>query len=117
MNFADYLKLLNWTGRQRVGSLEKPKIPKDFEPILKRIGIDGQMWCDLVWNFKKYSDRESTAGSPKSLKDSAAKRNRKFALGQNAVASCFVGLWSEKLPLLKCLLGTHPTMCTVPQSK
>ena len=92
LNLADYLKLLNWTGRQRVGSLEQPKIPKDLEPILKRIGINGQMWCDLVWNFKKYFGRGSAAGSPKSLKESASKRNRKFAPGQNAAANCFVGL-------------------------
>ena len=92
LNFADYVKLLTWTGRQRVGSLEKLKIPKDIEPILKRIGINGQMWCDLVWNFKKYFGRGSAAGSPKSLQESASKRNRKFAPGQNAVANCFVGL-------------------------
>jgi REP element-mobilizing transposase RayT len=89
MNLADYLKLLKWTGRQRVGSLEKPTIPKDLAPILKQTGIDGQMWCDLVWNFKKYFGRGSAAGSPNSLKESAQNRNRKFAPGQNAAAACF----------------------------
>ena len=61
MNLVDYLKLLNWTGRQRVGSLEKPNIPKDLAKILQKIGIDGQMWCDLVWNFKKYFGRGSAS--------------------------------------------------------
>ena len=89
MNFADYLKLLNWTSRQRVGSLEKTIIPKGLEPILQRIGIDGKMWCDLVWNFKKYFGRGSAVGSPNSLKESAQRRSRKFAPGQNAVAGCF----------------------------
>jgi len=89
MNLADYLKLLHWTGRQRVGSIEKPSIPKDLAPILNRLGIDGQMWCDLVWNFKKYFGRGSAAGSPNSLKASAEQRNRKFAPGQNAVTPCF----------------------------
>ena len=92
MHLADYLKLLKWTSRQRVGSLEKPKVPKDLEPILAKIGIDAKMWCDLVWNFKKYFGRGSAAGSPKSLKESASNRNRKFAPGQNAVAACFVGV-------------------------
>jgi hypothetical protein len=89
MKLGDYLSLLDWTGRQRVGSLEKPTIPKDLAPILARIGIEGQMWCDLVWNFKKYFGRGSAAGSPDSLKKSASQRNRKFAPGQNAVAACF----------------------------
>jgi len=65
---------------------------KDPEPILKRIGINGQKWYDLVWNFEKYFGRGSAAGSPKSLKKSASKRIPKLAPGQNAVASCFVGL-------------------------
>jgi len=90
MKFADYLKLLVWTGQQRIGSLEKPTIPKELDPILKRVGIEGQMWCDLVWNFKKYFGRGSAAGSPKSLKESASKRNRKFVPGQNSVSECFV---------------------------
>ena len=92
MKLADYLKLLDWTSRQRVGSFEKPNIPKDLEPILQKIGIEGKMWCDLVWNFKKYFGRGSAAGSPKSLKESAQNRNRKFSPGQNSAAACFVGI-------------------------
>jgi len=90
LNLPEYLKLLDWTGRQR-GSVQKAEIPSDLDPILKRIGIDGRMWCDLVWNFKKYFGRGSAAGSPKSMKESASQRNRKFARGQNAAAGCFVG--------------------------
>ena len=90
MNLGDYLKLLNWTSRHRAGSLEQPKIPKDLEPILQKVGIDGKMWCDLVWNFKKYFGRSSAAGAPDSLKELASNRNRKFSLGQKAVAGCFV---------------------------
>ena len=89
MKLVDYLSLLDWTGRQRVGSLDRPTIPKDLAPILARIGIDGQMWCDLVWNFKKYFGRGSAAGSPDSLKKSASQRNRKFAPGQSAASACF----------------------------
>jgi len=90
LNLPEYLKLLDWTGRQR-GSVQKAEIPSDLDPILKRIGIDGRMWCDLVWNFKKYFGRGSAAGSPKSMKESASQRNRKFARGQNAASCCFIG--------------------------
>jgi hypothetical protein len=89
MNLADYLKLLTWTSRHRAGCLEQPKLPKDLMPILQKIGIDGKMWCELVWNFKKYFGRGSAAGSPQSLKESAKARNRKFAPGQNLAAECF----------------------------
>ena len=88
LNLEDYLKLLDWTGRQR-GNVQKAEIPSDLDPILKRIGIDGRMWCDLVWNFKKYFGRGSAAGCPESMKKSAANRDRKFVRGQKASASCF----------------------------
>ncbi len=77
------------TGRQR-GSAQKADIPMDLDPILKRIGIDGRMWVDLVWRFKRYFGRSGAAGSPQSLKESAAQNNRKFARGQRSSAACFV---------------------------
>jgi len=89
LKLSDYLKLLDWTGRQR-GNAQKAEIPSDLDPILKRIGIDGRMWCDLVWNFKKYFGQGSAAGSPASMKESASDRNRKFTRGQGAVAGCFL---------------------------
>lgn len=89
LNLNDYLKLLDWTGRQS-GSVHKSEIPSDLDPILKRIGIDGRMWCDLVWNFKKYFGRGSAVGSPASMKESASNRDRKFLRGQNAASCCFI---------------------------
>jgi REP element-mobilizing transposase RayT len=88
LTLMDYLTLLDWTGRQR-GTVEKADIPAELEPILKRIGIDGRMWADLVWRFKKYFGKSGAAGSPQSLKDSAAQNNRKFTRGQRAAAACF----------------------------
>ena len=89
LDLRDYLTLLDWTGRQR-GSAQKADIPKELDPILKRIGIDGRMWVDLVWRFKKYFGRSGAAGSPQSLKESAALNNRKFARGQRSSSACFV---------------------------
>ena len=89
LELRDYLTLLDWTGRQR-GTVEKADIPKELDPILKRIGIDGRMWADLVWRFKKYFGRSGAAGSPQSLRDSAAQNNRKFTRGQRSSAACFV---------------------------
>ena len=89
LDLRDYLALLVWTGRQR-GTVEKADIPSDLDPILKRIGIDGRMWADLVWRFKKYFGRSGAAGSPQSLRESAAQNNRKFTRGQRSSAACFV---------------------------
>ncbi len=48
MTLAEYSTLLDWTGRQK-RSDKRGKIPDDLQPILERIGIEGSMWCDLVW--------------------------------------------------------------------
>ena len=89
LHLADYLTLLDWTGRQR-SNVQKADIPSHLDPILKRIGIDGRMWVDLVWNFKKYFGKGGAAGSPQSLKDSASQRNRSFTRGQSSASACFI---------------------------
>jgi len=88
LDLRDYLTLLAWTGKQR-GIVEKADIPSELDPILKRIGIDGRMWADLVWRFKNYFGRSGAAGSPQSLKESASQHNRKFVRGQKSSAACF----------------------------
>ena len=86
MPLLDYLTLLDWTGRQ--GRRDKRgKIPEQLGPILERLGIEGSMWCDLVWNFKRYFGR--CAGSPRSLQTTAATQNRHWHRGQSAAKSCF----------------------------
>ena len=80
------------TSRQRAGSLEKAVVPKALEPILTRIGINGSMFIDLVWNFKKYFGRGNSAGSPNRLKENAESRGRKFSHGQRSAANCFVAI-------------------------
>ncbi len=86
MALTDYIKLLDWTGRQ--GRKDKPgKVPAQVAPILSRLGLDVGMWCDLVWNFKKYFGRN--AGSPASLKEAAADSGRHWSRGQRAAQACF----------------------------
>ena len=89
LDLRDYLTLLDWTGRQRVG-VEKADIPRELDPILQRIGIDGRMWVDLVWRFKKHFGKSGAAGSPQSMRESAAGNQRKFTRGQRSAAACFV---------------------------
>jgi hypothetical protein len=90
LKLTDYLKLLDWTSRQRAqGSETKAVVPKDLEPILKRIGIEGSMFANMVWSFKKYFGRGNAIGAPDSLKQIATERGRSFIPGQRMAAGCF----------------------------
>lgn len=87
MSLEDYLLLLDWTGRNRP-SRGKVVVPSHLEGILKRLGIDGSMWIDLVWGFKKYFSG-SAVGAPESLSRDAARHTHRWHRGQGAVRSCF----------------------------
>lgn len=86
MALKDYLALLDWTGRQ--GRMDKRgSIPATLKPILQRLGIESSMWCDLVWQYKKYFGK--SAGRPASLQSEAQRSGRAWSRGQRAAANCF----------------------------
>jgi hypothetical protein len=87
MSLKDYLELLDWTGRQG-RSDKRGVIPKKLQPIMARLGIDGSMWQDLVWNFKKYFGK--SAGRPASLQGEAERNGRAWSRGQRSASACFV---------------------------
>ena len=70
-------------------NVERFRNTEHLRPILHRSGIEGSMWCDLVWNFKRYFGR--CAGSPTSLQSSAVAQNRHWLRGQRAAKLCFTG--------------------------
>jgi hypothetical protein len=86
LTVRDYLKLLDWTA-QKGRQTDFGQVPQHLNPILKRLGIDGTKWCDLVWNFKRYFG--SRIGSPTSLRADAAKRGRLWTRGQRLASLCF----------------------------
>jgi hypothetical protein len=88
ISLEDYLKLLDWTGRQ--GRPDKRgKIPADHLAILERVGLEGGMWCDLVWSFKKYFGRSRGAGSPDRMHEMAVMGDLSFHPGQRRSRACF----------------------------
>ena len=89
IDVRDYITLLDWTARQRP-SVHKASIPSNLAPILQRIGIDGTMWTDLVWNFKKYFGKGSGVGKPSSLREYATSHDRHYVRGQRASSVCFL---------------------------
>jgi REP element-mobilizing transposase RayT len=89
MSLEDYVALLYWTGRQGRGD-KSGKITAEHAPILARLGIAEKMWCDLVWNFKKYFGKSRGPGSPDRMREEAILGVRKFQPGQKMVRKCFV---------------------------
>jgi hypothetical protein len=64
-SFVLQLKLLDWTGRQIRRDHMKGRIPADLAPIMERVGLSGELWCDLVKRFGKFFNR--VAVKPESL--------------------------------------------------
>lgn len=69
-----YLQLLDWTGRQ-LRADKRGAIPEHLAPILDRLGLSPDNWCELVARFGKIFKR--AAGTPESLAAEAARRGQK----------------------------------------
>jgi len=78
VSLLEYLQLLDWTGRQLSGD-KRGKIPAHLSPILQRIGLDANDWCDLVGRFGKLFKR--AAGSQASLAAEAGRRGQQWMQG------------------------------------
>jgi REP element-mobilizing transposase RayT len=72
-SLADYLSLLDWTGRQ-IRRDKRGAIPGHLAPILERIGLGGDAWCDLVTKFGQTFKR--AAGSEAALQTEAERRGQ-----------------------------------------
>lgn len=88
MSREDYLALLDWTGRQGKPG-KQGKVPEKLAPILQRLGIESTMWSELVWNFKRYFGKSSTAGKPDRMKEHASNHAKQFSPGQRMAKKCF----------------------------
>ena len=73
MNLRQYLKLLDWTGRQ-LRPDKRGAIPADVAPILDRLQLSSETWVDLIENFGRWFRR--AAGRAESLAREAVRRVR-----------------------------------------
>jgi hypothetical protein len=71
MGVEDYLELLDWTGRQTVAG-KTGTIPAHLAPVLQRLGIVPERWCELATGFGRLFHR--MAGSPASVAREAVRR-------------------------------------------
>ncbi len=85
MTFAEYLQLLDWTGRQ-LQQEKRGAIPADLAPILERLSVTHDGWLKLVTEFSRLFRR--SAGTPASLGQDAAKwgRKRREGISQSRAA-------------------------------
>ena len=87
ISIASYLELLDWTARQ-LRSDKRGATPASAGPILKRLGIDAEVWCELTRDFGKLFS--TVAGKPKVIEQTRSRtrhqrykiRNRAFELLQ-----------------------------------
>jgi hypothetical protein len=90
LGLEDYLTLLRWTAEQKdhpPGSVKQ--VPDCMQPFFAGLGVDSSMWCDLVWNYKRYFGKSRCSGSPKSMIADAKRHNRRWSRGQRQAAACF----------------------------
>ena len=75
VSLADYLQLLDWTGRQ-IRDGKRGRIPSQLAPILTRIGLDAPQWCRLVKRFGRTFKR--VAGTADHLTEEARRRGLRW---------------------------------------
>jgi len=78
MRLQDYLRLLDWTGRQ-VRADKRGAMPAELAPILERLSLAKDHWVDLIQNFGRYF--RQAAGHPRHLAEEAARRGRRWLHG------------------------------------
>jgi REP element-mobilizing transposase RayT len=75
ISLTRYLELLDWTGRQVRGD-KAGSIPPSLQPILERLGLLPDAWCELVQKFGRLFKR--AAGSAENLAAEADRRGQSW---------------------------------------
>lgn len=75
VSLTEYLQLLDWTGRQLQAN-KRGAIPVEVAPVLTRLGLQADQWCELVSRYGTIFKR--AAGSSDSLSAEAARRGQQY---------------------------------------
>ena len=86
VSLTDYLSLLDWTGRSLAGG-KRGAIPAHCAPILARLGINADLWTDLVTRFDRLFG--AVVGRAARVAQRAAERGRRWYQGHGACAAAF----------------------------
>ncbi|HMO94460.1 MAG TPA: hypothetical protein PKD64_19935 [Pirellulaceae bacterium] len=89
LKLKEYLELLEFTRRKGCAD-EHGNIPVDALKVLNQLKIESDMWCDLVWGFKRTFGRSRSAGHPDQMRDDAASHGRRYQPGQRKSKRLYV---------------------------
>ena len=87
LTLEEYLRLLDWTGRQ-IRQDKRGAIPADVSPVLERLRIQSAGWVEVVANFGRWF--KHAAGTPESLNKLAKKRDVRSIRGIGASRISFL---------------------------
>lgn len=86
MSMNAYFELVDWTGRQLRRDGKRGHIPDHLPPILQRLGLAEEKWCELISRFGKIF--KLVAGSPATLAGEAARLgNRWLRVSQSPLSA------------------------------
>ena len=86
MSLDEYLKLLDWCGRQVRGD-KVGTIPEDLAPIVERLGIVAEELVDTIREFPQRFRR--LAGTVEQFRQRAAQAGRRWLQGVRNAARAF----------------------------
>lgn len=81
MTLAEYLMLLDWVA-QRPGREGQAKMTSGLAPLFDRLGLEPEMWRELVSNFSYYYRHAGKIGKPQVQREQAAIDGKRFYRGQ-----------------------------------
>ncbi len=77
------------SGAQEAGSWKQVSGTRGVEVLVYGLGVEPSMWCDLVWNYKKYFGTSRCSGRPQAMMADARRINKAWSRGQRQAAACF----------------------------
>ena len=86
ITLADYLELLDWTGRQLRGD-KRGSIPSHLAPILERLHVNGDNWLETIEQFESRFGR--VVGRVGQIIEAAIRLGRRWLYGAVGAAQAF----------------------------
>ncbi len=74
---------------QEAGSRNPVSGTEELKSLFAGLGVEPSMWCDLVWNYKKYFGTSRCSGRPQAMMADAQRVNKAWSRGQRQAAACF----------------------------
>jgi REP element-mobilizing transposase RayT len=87
LTVAEYLQLLDWTGRQLRRDGKLGRVSGELKPVFERVGISPELWVDCVKRFRRW--HSSGVGRVSSLKQQAERHGPNRSLNTELSRAVF----------------------------